>query len=372
MGTKNKPPINITNLEPETEYDFIITTSLNSKWKTSLSLDDIATTANNSRQPEGIIGFTMTSSEYKAAELSIFSIIMALIALSIIILLFSGTLSIYNDNAVQFCFEISLLSCHVFTLLGFLDGPLAWNSEDQTKCLTAMVALSYLSLSAFTFLFLESLCIAQQLMEAVRLKFVEKIPLLILSGFVGPLIYLSVVIPLTYNDLIPNQRKVCWLNLDAPEAATIIIPNAILIVLTLITFMVTLFGSSNEHLQSFDNFTSRTTTLKKNRLIMVAITILMSLGFIFGITSSHFQQDGLVITFLVVHLALALVIFLLRVLMDEQVRVNLKRLANRNKEYETTSIRGRSARLSGILSSATSRKSSTNQVAPACGVTPGA
>ena len=52
---------------------------------------------------------------------------------------------------------------------------------------------------------------------------------------------------------------------------------------------------------------------------MVAITILMSLGFIFGITSSHFQQDGLVITFLVVHLALALVIFLLRVLMDEQV-----------------------------------------------------
>jgi len=143
--------------------------------------------------------------------------------------------------------------------------------------------------------------------------------------------------------------------------------------LTLITFMVTLFGSSsNEHLQSFDNFTSRTTTLKKNRLIMVAITILMSLGFIFGITSSHFQQDGLVITFLVVHLALALVIFLLRVLMDEQVRVNLKRLANRNKEYETTSIRGRSARLSGILSSATSRKSSTNQVAPACGVTPGA
>ena len=54
-------------------------------------------------------------------------------------------------------------------------------------------------------------------------------------------------------------------------------------------------------------------------MIMVAITILMSLGFIFGITSSHFQQDGLVITFLVVHLALALVIFLLRVLMDEQV-----------------------------------------------------
>ena len=47
------------------------------------------------------------------------------------------------------------------------------------------------------------------------------------------------------------------------------------------------------------------------------------------------------------------------------MQINLKRLANRDKEYETTSIRERSARLSGIVSSATSRKSSPNQVVPA-------
>ena len=88
------------------------------------------------------------------------------------------------------------------------DSEFVKTCDELVDSLTAMVALSYLSLSAFTFLFLESLCIAQQLMEAVRLKFVEKIPLLVLSGFVGPLIYLSVVIPITYNDLIPNQRKV--------------------------------------------------------------------------------------------------------------------------------------------------------------------
>ena len=90
--TKTKPPINITNLEPETEYKFVITTSLNSKWKTTLNLDEIATTANNSGQPEGIIGFTMTSAGYKAAELSIFSLILALVAFSIVILVISGTL----------------------------------------------------------------------------------------------------------------------------------------------------------------------------------------------------------------------------------------------------------------------------------------
>ena len=52
---------------------------------------------------------------------------------------------------------------------------------------------------------------------------------------------------------------------------------------------------------------------------MMSITTLMSLGFIFGITSSHYQEDGVIITFLVVHLALALVIFVFRVFMDEQV-----------------------------------------------------
>ena len=60
-------------------------------------------------------------------------------------------------------------------------------------------------------------------------------------------------------------------------------------------------------------------TLRKNRITMLAITILMSLGFIFGITSTHFQQDGITITFLVIHLILALVIFIFRVFMDDQV-----------------------------------------------------
>ena len=89
--SKTKPPINITNLEPETEYNFEITTTLNSKWRTTLSLDEISTTANNSRPAEGY-SITMTSAEYKAAEMSIFSIIMALILFAIVLFLFSGTL----------------------------------------------------------------------------------------------------------------------------------------------------------------------------------------------------------------------------------------------------------------------------------------
>ena len=115
--------------------------------------------------------------------------------------------SLYADNAVQACFEVSLLSCHIFTLLGFLDGPLAWNSEDQTKCIVALIALSYLSLCAFSFLFLESLCIANQLIENLNVKIMEKIPVLVLSGFAIPLVYLAVVISIAYEDLIPDQRR---------------------------------------------------------------------------------------------------------------------------------------------------------------------
>ena len=44
------------------------------------------------------------------------------------------------------------------------------------------------------------------------------------------------------------------------------------------------------------------------------------MAWIFGITSTHFQQDVLVILFLVAHLLLAVTIFGLRCFMDDQVR----------------------------------------------------
>ena len=53
---KRGPPINITNLRPETGYKVLITTYLNPNTKTTLSLDEVITTANNSFGPEGIIG----------------------------------------------------------------------------------------------------------------------------------------------------------------------------------------------------------------------------------------------------------------------------------------------------------------------------
>ena len=50
------PPFNVSNLLPEHQYQIVITTSLNDKWKTTLTMNDVFTTANNSKLPEEIIG----------------------------------------------------------------------------------------------------------------------------------------------------------------------------------------------------------------------------------------------------------------------------------------------------------------------------
>ena len=54
------PPFNLSNLVPENEYKILITTSLNDKFKTTFVLEDVFTTANESRLPEGIIGVRET------------------------------------------------------------------------------------------------------------------------------------------------------------------------------------------------------------------------------------------------------------------------------------------------------------------------
>ena len=60
-------------------------------------------------------------------------------------------------------------------------------------------------------------------------------------------------------------------------------------------------------------------TLHKILYIDLVIAALMTLGWIFGITASHFQEDFLVILFLVSHFILAVIVFGFRCLMDDQV-----------------------------------------------------
>ena len=60
------PPFNVSNLIPENEYKVVITTSLNDKFKTTLVLNDVYTSANNSKLPEGIIGVSVLAMSSRA------------------------------------------------------------------------------------------------------------------------------------------------------------------------------------------------------------------------------------------------------------------------------------------------------------------
>jgi hypothetical protein len=82
------------------------------------------------------------------------------------------------------------------------------NFQDQTVCVLAVAFLSYFSLVCFAFLFLESLCIAQRLVELSFIGWTDRIGILVLSGFGFPLIYTAAIVGATYNDLIPFQNRV--------------------------------------------------------------------------------------------------------------------------------------------------------------------
>ena len=66
MTSAVAPPFNVSNLVPENEYKVVITTALNDKFKTTLVLNEVFTSANNSKLPEGIIGVRLNVCDLKA------------------------------------------------------------------------------------------------------------------------------------------------------------------------------------------------------------------------------------------------------------------------------------------------------------------
>jgi hypothetical protein len=87
-----KPPLNITNLVPESKYLIVLTTSLGREYTSTIKLDEVYTTANNSRDPEEIISVTSLGREFRSAQLSVLTLAIIMVALAIIIFALSGTM----------------------------------------------------------------------------------------------------------------------------------------------------------------------------------------------------------------------------------------------------------------------------------------
>lgn len=315
--SSSAPPINLTNLLPESEYTVELITSLGPKFKTTLQLDNVYTTANNSKMPAEIVGYTMVPDDYRTAEFSIMSFVMIILLLCIIILLISGTIPVYSDNAMQVCFQISLFLFTLSLLLAGTDGPWSWDLEDQTWCAVAVGCLAFFILTALTFLLLESLCIAHKLVSWVTCPLLDNISIMVAMGFLFPLIYVVIVVPIFHNNLVPDQQRVCWLNLSNNASAAILVPISLLFLGTLIILLISLFSGSKERLMSA-SYHIRSSTLRYTRYVLMLILGLLGLVIGLGLSATHLDSPGFLVTFMVFHLILALVILILRCLLDKQ------------------------------------------------------
>lgn len=204
----SRPPINVSDLAPESKYDLIITTSLSPDWSSTVLLEDVATTANSSKLPEGIVGVTMVPGEYQAAQFSLFTIAIAMLTAAIVIFVISGTLPIYADNAMQVCFDVCLLCSIVAWLLAVIDGPLAWDPKNQTACLVSVFLLSFFTLASFAFLLLEAVCIARGLVKGVRCPIADKIAWMVAIGLLAPLVYAAIAVAVLRQEFVPTYNRV--------------------------------------------------------------------------------------------------------------------------------------------------------------------
>ena len=87
------------------------------------------------------------------------------------------------------------------------NGPPPTPFQNQTWCAFATGLLSFFALSAFAFLLLESICIAHSLVKGVTCPFAEKISWMVAFGFVVPMAYTAIAVPILYRDLVPEQKR---------------------------------------------------------------------------------------------------------------------------------------------------------------------
>lgn len=70
--TTTRPPVNISELLPESKYKIIIETELGTMWRTRLVVDEVVTTANDSVSPEEIIGVSIMRSDENLNTLALY------------------------------------------------------------------------------------------------------------------------------------------------------------------------------------------------------------------------------------------------------------------------------------------------------------
>jgi len=314
-------------LEPGVEYSVRVVTRLGQGMSRETVLEEVTAVRNLTRLPYQLVGFSLEQEEYVMVELTVCSLVIVGLAVSIIIFILSQTLPMYTDNVAQVCFQFSLLSCYLITLLTVDSGPLTHQEPSQPlPCLLAIAGLQFFYLCAFTFLLLETLVILHKLVDSVLLPLLESTTFLLTIGFLLPGLYTAATLPAFQRTLLPPPGRMCWLNLSSAASLCSIVPVLVLSLATTGVLLTAIFAAQESGTRPISaSVFSRAKTLRRTRFILLLILILLIMVWTSGVVSSHFRLGWLAAAFILLSLVLALVILSLRCLLDTQVVGRIKR-----------------------------------------------
>ena len=120
---------------------------------------------------------------------------------------------LYSDNVAQICFQANLALCFVTAIVSLLSD----------SCTILTYIFTFFSLSAFTFLLVESLIILHKLVDKIMLEKLEKSLVVVLSGYLPPLVLTFTTLPWLEPALTTPGRS-CTLDLSSLSSHLLALP----------------------------------------------------------------------------------------------------------------------------------------------------
>ena len=101
---------------------------------------------------------------------------------------------LYSDNVAQICFQANLCLCYITAIVSLLSN----------SCTIIISIFLFLSLSAFTFLLVESLIILHKLVDRIMMERLERSVFVVLCGYLPALAYSLLTLPWVSQELFPS------------------------------------------------------------------------------------------------------------------------------------------------------------------------
>ncbi|XP_068226858.1 uncharacterized protein [Palaemon carinicauda] len=357
------PPVLVSALDPNKTYTMELVADLGDGFISTSGEFDITTSSDTSK------AFTdkLTVGSVAVGQ----NFIMQLVCGSILVaacittmLLFFATGMFYQDCVAQLAFLGTLMAAFLNLMLAHPNPVLP---ENETGCIVLAVVLHYLFLCAFMFLMLECLTYAHLLVTQIRSPFQKSNWLLIAFGLIVPLVIVAICAAVPYRKYVDFDQSNCWLNGSGAGVYGEAIPIAILIAVSLVLLLLTMFKNETPPELIDINLRSRQGDSYKLRWVVLALVIELTIVWGTGISTYQTGDPNLRTVFCIFTLILAITIVGARTSLDDTFRSKMHRLCcgteltYKRSELLTLSGKSRVAPISAVNNSGSAITASSSQ-----------